>query len=128
MHSKTIHRAIGAAAILFGGIQTAPLKAESELGTSEVSILADGRFYMCVDANFVERIPGLCLNIPFNAGQCHNLGNPFENAVSNLGPDGGWNCITAAETLLITKAGTIFDLSKIAGWNDVISSFRCRRQ
>ncbi|PPQ83999.1 hypothetical protein CVT25_000545 [Psilocybe cyanescens] len=96
MHSKTIHRAIAAAAILFGDIQAAPLKAESEL--------------------------------------CHNLGNPFENAVSSLGPDGGWNCIVyknldcGGDSLLVTKAGTIFDLSKIAGWNDVISSFRCRRQ
>ncbi|KAF7798388.1 hypothetical protein EIP86_009609 [Pleurotus ostreatoroseus] len=48
----------------------------------------DGHLFVCIDENW----SGACLNIGFYAQQCQNFPSGFDNQITSVGPDQGWQC------------------------------------
>ena len=48
-----------------------------------------GKIHVCTDWDW----KGSCTNVHFNNAQCTNFPSAYQDNVSSLGPDGGWECI-----------------------------------
>ncbi|KAJ3559900.1 hypothetical protein NM688_g52 [Phlebia brevispora] len=87
----------------------------------------DGHLFVCTDDGF----SGSCLNIGFYSQVCQNFPDGYNDQISSVGPDQGWNCELFIDDNCNDDQGTYWveypGFSSLSYGNDAFSSFQCYR-
>lgn len=71
----------------------------------------DGHLFVCTDLNW----SGACLNIGFYSQVCQNFPSGFDNEITSVGPDSGWNC----HLLMFVVSPSYWPVHRLTDWISV---------